>query len=91
MPLIHCARQSHGRTQNSLGLTSVSGNCEKVLKIVLIESPDSRAKGKWAGWARQHHSQRDLPFVPSKRLPDWASLELSPSVESCGCGLGATC
>ena len=25
---------------------------------------------------------------PSKRLPDWASLELSPSVESCGCGLG---
>ena len=21
-------------------------------------------------------------------LPDWASLELSPSVESCGCGLG---
>ena len=26
--------------------------------------------------------------VPSKRLPDWASLELSPSVESCGCGLG---
>ena len=24
----------------------------------------------------------------SKRLPDWASLELSPSVESCGCGLG---
>ena len=30
------------------------------------------------GWARQHHSQRDPPFVPSKRLPDWASLELSP-------------
>ena len=27
-------------------------------------------------------------FVSSKRLPDWASLELSPSVESCGCGLG---
>ena len=26
--------------------------------------------------------------VPSKRLPDWASLELSPSVESCGFGLG---
>ena len=26
--------------------------------------------------------------VPSKRLPDWASLELSPSVESCGCGRG---
>ena len=47
MPLIHCARQSCGRTQNSLGLTSVSGNCEKLLKIVLIESPDSRAKGKW--------------------------------------------
>ena len=21
-------------------------------------------------------------------VPDWASLELSPSVESCGCGLG---
>ena len=40
------------------------------------------------GWARQHHSQRDPPFVPSKRMPDWASLELSPSVESCGCGLG---
>ena len=33
-------------------------------------------------------SQREPPFVPSKRLPDWASLELSPSVESCGCGLG---
>ena len=32
--------------------------------------------------------QRDPPFVPSKRLPDWASLELSLSVESCGCGLG---
>ena len=40
------------------------------------------------GWGRQHHSQRDPPFVPSKRLPDWAFLELSPSVESCGCGLG---
>ena len=40
------------------------------------------------GWARQHHSQRDPPFVPSKRLPDWASLDLSPSVDSCGCGLG---
>ena len=40
------------------------------------------------GWGRQHHSQRDPPFVPSKRLPDWASLELSPSVESCRCGLG---
>ena len=26
--------------------------------------------------------------VPSKRLPDWASLELSPSVESSACGLG---
>ena len=26
--------------------------------------------------------------VPRKRLPDWASLELSPSVELCGCGLG---
>ena len=23
------------------------------------------------GWARQHHSQRDPPLVPSKRLPDW--------------------
>ena len=32
------------------------------------------------------HSQRETPFVPSKRLPDLASLELSPSVESCGCG-----
>ena len=32
------------------------------------------------GWARQHQSQRDPPFVPRKRLPDWASLELSPSV-----------
>ena len=39
-------------------------------------------------WGRQHHSQRETPFVPSKRLPDWASLELSPSVESCGCGFG---
>ena len=26
-------------------------------------------------WGRQHHSQRDPPFVPSKRLPDWASLD----------------
>ena len=26
-----------------------------------------------------------LQFI---RLPDWASLELSPSVESCGYGLG---
>ena len=26
------------------------------------------------GWGRQHHSQRDPPFVPSKRLPDWAAL-----------------
>ena len=33
-------------------------------------------------------SAESPPFVPSKRLPDWASLELSPSVESCGCGLG---
>ena len=34
------------------------------------------------------HSICQHPFVPRKRLPDWASLELSPSVESCGCGLG---
>ena len=26
--------------------------------------------------------------MPSTRLPDRAALELSPSVESCGCGLG---
>ena len=26
----------------------------------------------------------------SKRLPHWASLELSPSVERCGCGLGSS-
>ena len=35
-----------------------------------------------------HCGNLDYHFVPSKRLPDWASLELSPSVESCGCGLG---
>ena len=29
-----------------------------------------------------------ISLKTSKRLPDWASLELSPSVESCGCGLG---
>ena len=29
------------------------------------------------GWGRQHHSQRETPFVPSKRLPDWASLDAS--------------
>ena len=40
------------------------------------------------GPQRLGHSQRETPCVPSKRLPDWASLELSPSVESCGCGLG---
>ena len=28
-----------------------------------------------------------IPWM-DKRLPDWASLELFPSVESCGCGLG---
>ena len=27
-------------------------------------------------------------LVPRKRLPDCASLDLSPSVEPCGCGLG---
>ena len=32
-----------------------------------------------------HSGQRDPPFVPRKRLPDWASPQLSPSVESCGC------
>ena len=59
----------------------------------LLGRPDEALGGRnqgpsAPGWARQLHSQRDPPFVPSKRLPDWASLELSPSVESCGCGLG---
>ena len=48
---------------------------------------DSRCPESTGG-SHVGHSQRDPPFVPSKRLPDWASLELSPSVESCGCGLG---
>ena len=38
--------------------------------------------------SRVSGSPWDQGEVPSKRLPDWASLELSPSVESCGCGLG---
>ena len=32
------------------------------------------------GWARQQHSQRDPPFVPSKRLPDWAGTSQPPVV-----------
>ena len=44
--------------------------------------------GEDPGWGRQHHSQRDPPFVPSKRLPDWASLELSPSaIPDLQCGI----
>ena len=39
-------------------------------------------------WARQHHRQRDPPFVPRKRLPDWASPELCCRAETCGCVLG---
>ena len=51
----------------------------------IIDVMDTSLSKLWApGWGRQHHSQRDPPFVPRKRLPDWASLELSPSVESCG-------
>ena len=34
-------------------------------------------------WARQHHRQRAPPFVPRKRLPDWAqSLLKLMSIES---------
>ena len=58
--------------------------CESKLNV----QTHNMANGGTPGWGRQHHSQRDPPLVPSKRLPDWASLELSPSVESCGCGLG---
>ena len=36
----------------------------------------------------RHGVSREVPCSALKRLPDWASLELSPSVESCGCGLG---
>ena len=31
---------------------------------------------KGPGWARQHHRQRDPPFVPRKRLPDWVKITL---------------
>ena len=34
------------------------------------------------GW--QEVSSVNAPFVPSKRLPDWASLELSPSAGESG-------
>ena len=40
---------------------------------------ESGSQRPWLGEAAP--SQRDPPFVPRKRLPDWASLELSPSVE----------
>ena len=36
------------------------------------------------GWGRQHHSQSVPPFVPRKRLPDWASPELCCRAETCG-------
>ena len=39
---------------------------------------DSLQGPRAPGWGRQHHSQRETPFVPSKRLPDWASLVRVP-------------
>ena len=74
-------------------LDSPGKNTEWVGPKRLLGRPDEALGGgnqgpSAPGWGRQHHSQRDPPFVPSKGLPDWASLELSPSVESCGCGLG---
>ena len=56
-----------------LGLT-LGDHCSKA--IPLSGSPELHLV--WLGGAQ----------TPRKRLPDWASLELSPSVESCGCGLG---
>ena len=42
---------------------------------VIYEADQSREGPSAPGWGRQHHSQRDPPFVPSKRLPDWDSLD----------------
>ena len=78
------------RKQSSLsGKESAQGCIPKRLPGRPDEALGGGKQGPSApAWARQHHRQRDPPFVPRKRLPNWASLELSPSVESCGCGLG---
>ena len=55
---------------------------EENIGKTLFDKHHSRILYSAPGWGRQHHSQRDPPFVPRKRLPEWASLELSPSVES---------
>ena len=41
--------------------------------------------GEVAGAPFEYQGQK---VTENYSLPDWASLELSPSVESCGCGLG---
>ena len=78
------------RKQSSLsGKESAQGCIPKRLPGRPDEALGGGKQGPSApAWARQHHRQRDPPFVPRKRLPDWASPELSPSVESWGCGLG---
>ena len=78
------------RKQSSLsGKESAQGCIPKRLPGRPDEALGGGKQGPSApAWARQHHRQRDPPFVPRKRLPDWASPELSPSVESCGCVFG---
>ena len=57
----------------------------------MLEDPSEDTKGFFDPNTHENLTYLQLLercVVPRKRLPDWASLELSPSVESCGCGLG---
>ena len=49
------------------------------------KSRDSTKKG---GKVRMKNKMVETPVIQWEIMPDWASLELSPSVEWCGCGFG---
>ena len=71
-----------GRTQADLHMPVHSSMIDKRWKqLVPIHEP----------WALQARATTHVPAgwaCVLASLTDWASLELSPSVESCGCGLG---
>ena len=68
------------------------GSAPGCVPKLLLGNADSAVNGGNQGpsapvLGRKLHSQSVPPFVPRKRLPDWASPELCCRAETCGCVL----
>ena len=72
------------------GPVKLAGPLGTPLGLAQRKRASPRGEAGTSGFITVSDSARRVPaeLGQESHLPDWASLELSPSVESCGCGLG---